>query len=178
VSERVNVPFGNAPSLGSEIAPVDIVIFSDFECPYCGDFARYTFPDVKTTLIDTGKARIAYRYFPLPTHTYAYGAAQAAACADAQGKFWEYHDILYAHQDALAIEHLQSYARELGLDQALFDQCLLEEERASTVLADRALGLDLGVAGTPTFFLNGRKIAGSLTVQEFTAEVEAELAAS
>lgn len=174
VPDRINVPLGISPVLGNESAPVTVVIFSDFECPYCGDFARYSFPDVKKNLIDTGKVRLSFRHFPLPTHTHAYVAAQAAACAQDQNMFWEYHDVLYAHQDALEIGKLQTYAADLGLDTELFNDCLASELRAPTVIADRQLGLDRGVAGTPTFFFNGRKVAGALTAAEFAAEVERE----
>lgn len=175
--ERVAIGVGNAPSIGPETAPVTVIIFSDFECPYCGDFARDTMPLVEERLVETGQVRVAFRHFPLSTHPYADRAAQAAACADDQGKFWEYHDLLYANQDALQIGDLQSYAVELGLNTTVFDACLLGEERANVVAQDRALGLQVGVTGTPTFFFNGRKVAGALTYDAFAAQVAQETAA-
>lgn len=173
--ERVNLPLGNAPVLGSPNASVTVVIFSDFECPYCGEFALETFPTIRSRLVDTGQVRVAFRHFPLGTHPYANRAAQASACAHDQNTFWEYHDVLFANQEALQIGDLQSYARDLGLDMTQFDTCLLNEERAKDVAQDRALGLAAGVTGTPTFFFNGRKVAGALTASEFTLYVEQEL---
>lgn len=177
VPERVAIGVGNAPAMGAAGAPVTVIIFSDFECPYCGEFALETMPLVKERLVETGQVRVAFRHFPLTTHPYADRAAQAAACADDQGRFWEYHDLLYANQDALQIGDLQAYAVELGLTATVFDACLLGEERANVVAQDRALGLQVGVTGTPTFFFNGRKVAGALSYDEFAANVAQELPA-
>ena len=171
--ERLDVPLGNAPTLGSPNASVTVVIFSDFECPYCGEFARDSFPAIKADLVDAGLVRVAFRHYPLGTHPKAFRAAEAAACAADQGAFWEYHDLLFESQ-ALEIDQLRGYARTLGLDAELFDSCLLNGERAPDVARDRDLGLRLGVTGTQTFFFNGRKVAGVLTVMEFTMYVEQE----
>jgi len=161
---RVQIPLGSSPSLGNESAPT-VVMFSDFECPYCGQFERDSFPTIKKDLIDTGKLHFVFKNFPITTHQYAGRAALAAYCADEQGKFWEYHDMLYAHQEALTEADLTKYAENLTLDMSQFGSCM--NSTGSDMLKDRDLGTQLGVTGTPTFFFNGRKVVGVLTPEEF-----------
>jgi protein-disulfide isomerase len=103
------------PALGSLDAPVTLVEVSDFQCPYCGKFARETFPQIKKEYIDIGKVKAVFKNFPLPGHTYAQKAAEAGECANEQGKFWEYQEKLFANQNALSITDLKKYAQELGL---------------------------------------------------------------
>jgi protein-disulfide isomerase len=103
------------PVLGNPDAPVTLVEISDFQCPYCGKFARETFPQIKKEYIDAGKVKAVFKNFPLPAHTYAQKAAEAGECANEQGKFWEYQEKLFANQNALSITDLKKYAQELGL---------------------------------------------------------------
>ena len=103
------------PVLGSPDSPVTLVEISDFQCPYCGKFARETFPQIEKEYIDTGKVKAVFKNFPLPAHTYAQKAAEAGECANEQGKFWDYQEKLFANQNALSITDLKKYAQELGL---------------------------------------------------------------
>jgi protein-disulfide isomerase len=164
----VEIPIGTSPVLGLANATHTVVIFSDFECPFCGEFARDAFPAVKQ-LADEGKVRFVFKQFPLQNHPHSYVAAQAALCAEEQGRFWEYHDILYAHQDALTREDLESYAPAAGLNATKFQSCM--SLPASRVDAERLLGQQMGVTGTPTFFFDGRKVVGALSTEEFIKEL-------
>jgi len=171
---RQSIFIGASPSIGNDSAHVTVVEFSDFECPFCGEFARDQFPIIKAQYIDTGKVRFVFKQFPLPSHPDAELAAETAVCAQDQGKFWEYHDLLYAHQDKLGKSDLLGYAAQLGLDSSTFADCA-NGLRATDVLADRTAGEKAGVAGTPTFFFNGRKVVGAITAEQFGREVAAEM---
>lgn len=164
-----SIPISASPLLGNENATMTVVLFSDFECPYCGQFARDTFPEIKAKYIDTGRVRFVYKQFPLDTHEYAHIAAQASLCAHDQDAFWAYHDVLYAHQSALAIDDLEGYAVTLGLDSKEFNTCLASGQHEVDITIDKALGKKSSVTGTPTFFFNGRRVVGALTAQEFDA---------
>lgn len=173
---RTTVPIGASPRIGPDDASVLVVMFSDFECPYCAQFAKDSFPEIKDRLGDDGDVLFVYKYFPLTRiHHRALRAAQAAACADRQDMFWEYHDLLYANQQALEIGNLQDYAREIGVNMTPFNECILNERTLATVQADLQAGINAGVSGTPTFFFNGRKVVGALTPEQFRTEVEKEL---
>jgi protein-disulfide isomerase len=174
VQEEVTaqVPVGASPLLGNRSAPTTVVIFSDFECPFCGEFARSTFPVIKEKYIDTGKVRFVYKQFPLGTHVHAQDAAEASLCANDQDKFWEYHDVLYNHQEALEVENLNAYAAQLGLDTTLFTACLASGQHRTEIAQDKALGTKSGVSGTPTFFINGRRVVGALSAAEFEAQLQ------
>ena len=158
------------PVRGNIEAQVSIIEFSDFECPYCGE----EYPIIKQLLDTYGtQIRFQYRDFPISdAHQNAQSAAEAAECAHAQSKFWEYHDILFEHQDSLAREDLGRYARDTGLDLKLFNQCLDGRSKTNEVIADFDDGRALGVGGTPTFFINGTKYAGVLSEEEFTEIIE------
>jgi protein-disulfide isomerase len=160
------------PSRGPSGAPVTIVEFSDFECPYCSR-AEKTVKD----LLDAypGKIRLVYRDFPLPSHKKAPKAAEAAHCADDQGKYWEMHDKLFAADGKLAVTELKGYAREVGLDGARFDRCLDSGDKAKVVEAHRKAGDEVGVSGTPAFFVNGRLLSGAQPLDAFRALVDKEL---
>jgi len=176
VKERVALPFGASPRVGADNASVTVVEFSDFECPYCAQFATQTYPLIKEQYIDTGKIRFVYKHFPLQTHEYAALAAIAASCAEQEGAFWEYHDLLYTYQDAFTADDLVDHAATAGIDVVVFRQCLSNQETLPFVENDKALGLNSGVTGTPTFFFNGRKVVGALSFADFSAEVDKELA--
>ena len=160
------------PSKGPSGAPVTIVEFSDFECPYCVK-AEQTVKD----LLDAypGKIRLVYRDFPLPIHKDAPKAAEASHCAEDQGKYWEMHAKLFASDGKLAVTDLKGYAREVGLDGPRFDRCLESGEKAKVVESHRKAGDEAGVSGTPAFFINGRLISGAQPLDAFRAIVDKEL---
>jgi protein-disulfide isomerase len=149
-------------------------MFSDYECPYCkrGE-------DVVAQVMSTygDKIRLVFRDYPLPFHANARPAAEAAKCANAQGKFWEYHDKLFANQASLGVEDLKRYAGEVGLDQAQFDSCVGERKFQNDVQADLDAGQQVGVDGTPAFFINGRMLSGAQPFEAFKSVIDEELAA-
>jgi protein-disulfide isomerase len=162
------------PSKGPEAAPVTIVEFSDFECPYC---VRAE-PTVKQLLeAYPGKIRLVYRDFPLPMHSNAPKAAEASHCAADQGKYWEMHEKLFANSQKLAVADLKGYAKDLKLDAAKFDKCLDSGEKAAVVEKNRKAGEEAGVSGTPAFFINGRVISGAQPLEAFKTIVDQELKA-
>jgi protein-disulfide isomerase len=163
------------PALGLASAPVTVVEFIDYQCPFCQDFARETFPQLKAHYIDTGKVRYVARDFPLPRHERAQPAAIAAACAGEQGRFWEMHDALLASYGKLREGDLATAAFRLGLDRGRFDACRAEPRHAARLDADFAAARALGVSGTPTFLVGasrgevaqGQLLAGDETYAEF-----------
>jgi protein-disulfide isomerase len=169
---RVEVA-AEGPSRGPTTAPVTIVEFSDFECPYCSK-AEETVQKVMKAY--DGKVRLVYRDFPLPFHPQAQKAAEAAQCAGDQGKYWEMHEKLFANQQALQPVALKGYAKDLKLDQSKFDQCLDSGDKAKVVDANRKAGEKVGVTGTPAFFVNGYLLTGAQPFEEFKTLIDAELA--
>jgi len=160
------------PSKGPANAPVTIVAFSDFECPYCSK-ANESLDQVLETYGD--KVRIVFRDFPLSFHANAKKAAEAGHCADDQGKFWEMHDKMFENQRALQVDDLKAYAKEVGVDAAKFDACLDEGKKADLVAKNMADGEAVGVTGTPAFFINGKMLAGALPFEEFQKVIDTEL---
>jgi protein-disulfide isomerase len=161
------------PSRGPTEAKVTIVEFSDFECPYCSRAEESV-----TQVMDryAGKVRLVYRHFPLSFHPHAQKAAEAAACADAQGKFWEMHKQLFANQQKLAPDELKGHAAAVGLDAAKFATCLDTSATKALVDADQKVGSEAGVTGTPAFFINGKVLSGAQPFEEFQKAIDAELA--
>ena len=160
---------------GDKNAPVTIVEYSDFECPFC---AR-AFPTITQVLDDyEGDVRLVYRHFPLSFHPQAQKAGEASECASDQGKFWEYHDLVFNNQSLLngGINQLKTWAGELGLDQSRFDKCLDSGDHADDVKNDQISGTSAGVTGTPAFFINGIKITGAQPYSVFQQAIDAELA--
>ncbi|HZU14142.1 MAG TPA: DsbA family protein [Chloroflexota bacterium] len=148
---------------GPATAPVTLLEYGDYECPYCGQ-ANQVVQAVQQQVGDG--LRYAFRNFPLTQiHPYAYGAALAAEAAGAQGKFWEMHNLLYAHQNALGMQNLMRYADQLGLDMDKFRRAMHTDEFAGKIRADIESGLESGVQGTPTFFINGRMYEGPTSPQ-------------
>jgi protein-disulfide isomerase len=163
------------PSQGAADAPVTVVEFTDYQCPYCGAFAR----DTEDALLEAydGKVRFVVRHFPITgIHPYAQKAAEAAECAFDQDRFWEYHEVLFAHQDALDEASLRSYAKQVGLGGRTFGQCLSSGEKAAVVASDQADGQRYGVSATPTFFINGQRFVGAKPIDEFKQVIDALLA--
>jgi protein-disulfide isomerase len=172
-SKRYDVPIGQSPIRGSSTAKVTIVEFADFECPFCGRVE----PTVQTLAARYGsKVRFVWKDLPLDGHPDARPAALAAFAAGAQGKFWEMHDLLYAHQRSLGRKDLDGDARSLGLDAAAFDRDLDRAAGAARIADDGELARQLGVDGTPTFFVNGRPIVGALPIDAFVKIIDEELA--
>jgi protein-disulfide isomerase len=174
VAKVEEVSVGGASVRGPAAAPVTVVMFTDFECPFC---AR---ADATVRALEQrypGKLRVAFRNQPLPFHEHARAAARAALAAGEQGKFWEYKDALFAHQGALDRVGLERHAADLGLDLVRFRAALDAPRTAAVVDADMAEAKRLGVTGTPTFFVNGRRLIGAQPLAAFTASVDAALAA-
>lgn len=171
---RVEVSEANSPAKGGPAgAPITIIEFSDFQCPFCGRVnpaltkARETYGD---------KIRIVFRQFPLNIHPQAPKAAEAALCANEQGKFWEMHDALFADQQKLAVPDLKAKAAALGVDAARFDACLDGNSMAAQVAKDLEDGQKAGVSGTPALFINGRFINGAVPYEELAKVIDDELA--
>lgn len=155
-------------TMGSADAPVTVVEFTDFQCPFC---RRASEPLHQLLAQSGGSVRWVYRSYPLDFHEHAAEAAEVALAAGDQGKFWPMHDLLFANQANLDREHFDQFARQLGLDVAKFDQDLTSGRFRARVAADRALGQKYGVDGTPAFFINGRYISGVRTLPEFQQAV-------
>ncbi len=169
--EEVGV--GTAPIRGKADAPITVVIFSDFECAFCAR-GESTMRELEEQF--PGKIRFAYRNRPFDFHEHARLAARAALAAGEQGRFWEYHDALLSHQDALDRASLERYATELHLDMGRFSEALDSERTEAAIKADIADAERLEIKGTPTFFVNGRRLVGARSIEEFRALVERLLA--
>lgn len=153
------------PSIGPADAPLTIIAFEDFECPFSGQAWRTE----KQLLQEfSGKIRFVYRDYPINSlHANAQAAAEAADCAHAQGKFWEMHDLLFIYQKNLTSDTISSAAQSLGLDQAEFAACIQNRTYQSEVSADLAAGIKAGVSGTPTYFFNGIRVEGNMPLETF-----------
>jgi protein-disulfide isomerase len=136
---------------GDDKARVAIIEYSDFECPYCGRYAREVFPQVVQNYVKTGKVRYYYRDLPLPMHSNAFPAARAARCAGEQGKFWEMHDSLFANQGALTKNDISARAAPIGLDVSKFNECLASDRYGDSIRKSATSAERLGVNGTPAF---------------------------
>ena len=171
--QRADLSVNGAPFKGAEKAQVTIVKFEDFECPFCKNVQ----PTLATVLKQyNGKVRVVHKDLPLEAiHRQAQLAAEAARCAGDQNKFWEYHDTLYAKAPKLAAADLKAYAKEISLDTTKFDQCLTTGKYRALVQKDLSEGSQLGITGTPTFFINGREVSGALPVESFAAIIDEEL---
>ena len=169
----------DAAVLGKQNAKVTIVEFTDFQCPFCQKFFNDAYKQVKEKYVDTGKAKIIFRHFPLGFHANAQKAGEAAECANRQGKFIGYHDVLFqkgqADGSGLDAESLKKYAVDLGLNTSKFNSCLDKGETAEVVKADMAAGTASGVNGTPTFFVNGQILVGAQPFSAFEQAIEAAL---
>ncbi|HVE66361.1 MAG TPA: thioredoxin domain-containing protein [Thermoanaerobaculia bacterium] len=171
---RAPVTVKGAPVRGAPEASVAVVEFSDYHCPFC--------KRVQSTLAQLlerfpGKVRLVYRDLPLDSlHPEARRAAEAARCAQDQGKFWEYHDLLFAQAPKATTEDLRRYGEQVGLDGATFDRCLSDRAHRTTVQRDLDEGKRLGVTGTPAFFVNGRPLVGAQPLEAFVRVIEDELA--
>lgn len=151
---------GNA-ILGDPDAPITIVEWSDFECPFCARFYNDAYQDIKENWIDTGKAKLVFRDFPLSFHANAQKAHEAAECAGDQDMYYEMHDALFENGVSGGVSSFKTYAADLGLDQAAFDDCLDSGKHEAEVKKDMADGMKAGVQGTPGFIIEGQLISGA-----------------
>jgi len=185
-ARRVNI--GGAPMLGRADAPVTVVEFSDYECPFCQRFAASTLPEIKRDYVDTGKVRYVFLDLPLENiHAKARKAAEAAQCAAEQGKFWEMHDLLFAQNGNLDIRQYGDFARKLGLDSSAFDLCLGSGRQAAKINRSLASASAIGIDSTPSFIITksergdiingGTIVTGADSYQQFRQVIEQALAA-
>jgi protein-disulfide isomerase len=166
---RQDVALGDAPVRGSRNAPVMIVEFADYQCPYC----QQMHPELKILQQElAGKVAVAFKDFPLAMHANAEKAAEAARCAGEQGKYWDFHDTLFHNSDNLEVAQIKQYARDLKLNQANFEACLDSGKEAAAVQKDQAQGKQLGVRATPSFFFNGRLFTGAMDYYTLRSLVE------
>jgi protein-disulfide isomerase len=171
---RLDVGIQGAPARGRADAPVTLVEFSDFQCPFCKR-SQATLKQLQERY--PGKLKLVYRDFPLDQlHPQARNASEAARCAGDQGKFWEYHDVLFTQAPQASPESLRRYAEQTGLDTAAFDRCLSSGLHREAVQRDVEEGTRLGVTGTPAFFINGRPVLGAQHIGAFTRVIDEELA--
>ncbi len=171
--QRVAVNSSGHPALGAKDAPVTIVEFTDFQCPFC-EKTEGTLKQLEAKYGD--KIRLVHMDFPLPFHSHALAAANAARCANDQGKFWPYREALFANQSKLAPADLKATAKTLGLNTTEFDACLDSAKYSSQIKADIATGEKAGVDGTPAFFIDGRPLTGAQEPPKFEELIDAELA--
>jgi protein-disulfide isomerase len=172
---RQTVATAGHPTKGPDKAPIELVEFSDFQCPFC----QRANPTVQQLLAKYGdRVRFTYRHFPLPNHPAARPAAEASACADDQGQFWAFHDRLFAAPDKLTEADFKAHAAALKLDMAKFEACVNTHHFKELVEKDAKEGEALGVTGTPAFFINGRALEGAQPLEAFTRLIDEELAAT
>jgi protein-disulfide isomerase len=171
---RPEVTGEGAPYKGGAAAPVTIVEFQDFQCPFC----QAVQPALAQLAAKYGdRVKLVYRDFPIDElHPLARKAHEAARCANDQGKFWLYHDLLYANAPKLSREDLVSYAQQAGLDLVAFEVCTTARTHRAEVQTDFEEGVRVGVTGTPTFFINGRAMSGALPIEAFARAIDEELA--
>lgn len=171
----VEISADDDPYLGNKDAPVTIIEFSDYQCPFCGIFATQTLPQIKSKYIDSGKVKFVYRDFPLEFHAEAKSAANAANCAAEQGKYFEYHDQIFHNQAQLGKDNYKLWAQELGLDVGQWVDCFLTNKFQDEIEHDIKEGKAANVQGTPTFFINGEMMVGAQPYSEFEKAIENKL---
>jgi len=185
---EISLPISGEPFKGSPAARVAIIEYSDYQCPFCGEYSREVFPRLDSDYVKSGKIRYYFRDLPLSSHPQALQAAQASRCAGEQGKFWEMHERLFANQNALAADALKQHAGALGLDAARFDECLSSGKYRSAVARSLASAERLRIDGTPAFLIglldaNGEVVKvnqvmlGAKTYEEFKALLDGALSA-
>jgi len=167
------------PFIGNKNAPITMIEFSDFQCPFCKRFREQTFDQLKAQYIDTGKVKFVYRDFPLHSiHPMAGKAAEAGECADDQGKFWEYHDKIFEGQSVWAssgVSVFKQYAQELGLDSKKFNDCLDSGKYKNEVEKDLSDATKTGGQGTPYFLIGNQPVSGAQPFSAFQQAIESQL---
>ena len=177
--ESLSVKSGGTYVLGKIDAPLTMVEFTDYECPFCKRFYDTTFQALKKNYIETGKLKFISRNMPLPMHPHALKAAQAAMCAGEQGKYWEMKDSLFKNQNRLEVDALTAYASALMLNADTFKTCLSDEARQKLITDEASYINSLGISGTPAFVLGrsvgdsveGRKIVGAQPLEVFEGAI-------
>jgi len=167
-----NIAKGKGPAFGPENAKVTVVEFSDFQCPYCSRAASAV-DEIKKKYGD--RVRFVFRQFPLPMHENARGAAEAALAANAQGKFWEFHDMMFQNQGKLTRESLEEFAKQAGLNVPEFKKALDSKTFAADVDADVKLGESVAVNGTPTMFINGARVQNPTSFEAIAQQIDGAL---
>ena len=179
-AQRVAISVDDDPALGPKDAKVTVIEFGDYQCPFCKRFHEGAWQQLKVNYVDTNKVRFVYRDFPLGFHQNAQKASEASQCANDQGKFWEYHEILYTkgQGDGSGLDDvsLKQYAVDLKLETGIFNNCLDSGKHKDEVQKDMADGAAAGVSGTPSFFINGRQLVGAQPYVAFQQLIDAELA--
>ncbi|MEX1248818.1 MAG: DsbA family protein [Anaerolineales bacterium] len=175
VAQRYDIPIDDDDRiLGATDAPITIIEFADFQCPYCQRHALETYPLLVENYGD--QIRFVYKDFPLTSiHPEAFPSALASHCAHEQDKFWEFHDLLYSGRLELGSDAYTAYAEELGLDMDQFSTCFAEQRYADAVQADYTFASQLGVSSTPTFFVNGIAVVGAQPYSVFAQIIDYEL---
>ena len=160
------VKLARGVKVGSDAAPVRLLVFSDYMCPACGHFATRVEPQLRAEYVNSGKVQLVYHDFPLvQIHQWSFAAARAGRCAEEQNKFWEFHDRLFAQQkdwmnsNRMPDDKFREYATGVGLNEQSFTACLNSERHSELVSANMALGNQVGVPGTPALYMNGRFLA-------------------
>jgi len=173
-TRRVNVSAGDSPALGPANAPITIIEFSDYQCPYCRLWHQTVYDRLLASY--PGKIRFVYRDYPLPGHPEALPAAEAAQCAGEQNDYFKYHDALFTQAHGLGTNAYDQYALELGLDVNAFSQCLSSGRTAAAINDEVTYATSLGVSSTPTFFINGITVVGAEPYETFQQIIDQELA--
>lgn len=169
---RAEVSADGAPSIGPADAPVTVVLYSDFQCPFCSK----VLPTLERVKQDySSQVRLAFRQFPLAMHAQAEKAAEASLCANEQGKFWPMHDAMFQDQQKLGVDDLKAKAVALELNAEQFNGCLDAGKYADQVRAEMAAGEKAGVTGTPAMFVNGRFVSGAIPYEQIAAVIDDEL---
>jgi len=166
--------------IGNSKAPITLVEYTDYQCPYCYKFYRDTYPQLKKKYIDTGKMRLIIKDLPLSFHPHASKAAQAARCASDQGKFLEMYDVLHRNSQKLDEKYLPQYAKEIALDINVFNQCLGSQRHMADIKKEMSDAGRAGISGTPTFilgkterdFVAGRRIVGAKSMVDFERYIQ------
>ena len=175
-ARRVDVSTDGDPSIGPDNAPVTIIEFSDYQCPYCQQWHQQVYQKLMAAY--PGKIRFVYRDNPLPMHAEAEPAAEAAECAGDQSAYWKYHDDLFSGQYGLGREAFMQYATDLGLDTKAFAACLDSHRFQGEIEADASDAAQVGINSTPSFVVNGRLLIGALPFADFKSVIDEELAAA
>lgn len=184
-NDKVSVALGqNEIAIGSKDAPLTMIEYTDYQCPYCRKFHTETFEEIKKNYIDTGKLRYISRDFPLDMHENAKGAALAAHCADEQGKFWELRHVMITNSAQLKSENIDKYANDLGMDMNKFTACTSSDKYKVSVDQSMAQGQSIGISGTPSFVLgrttpdkiDGARMVGAVPYATFDLRMKDLLA--
>jgi protein-disulfide isomerase len=168
------IPIADGYVMGSSTAKYGMVEFADFECPFCGDFARDIFPRLKAQYIDTGRVRFAFRHLPLSNHSYAANAAALTDCAARENQFWPMHDRLFSRPLDLSHKRILAHAASLDINRDRFNRCVADQAGMARVNLDLAAAKALGLSSTPTFVFGVLDQAGTLTIESAVMGIGSE----